>query len=140
VVSRLQTSQPEIAVDPIVLGELRFGIVLLSRGRRRARLEQWFEEGVRRLQCIPWDASSGLCWAQLLGKLRADGRDARQGQPDRGDGCHTTSRQPRSTSAISTPRASGCRPRGGLLSARPPYETHTIRKGSSYRRARCWRP
>ena len=66
--------EPELAVDPIILGEIRFGILLLARGRRRSRLERWFEEGVQRLQCIPWDASTGLRWAELIATLRAQGR------------------------------------------------------------------
>jgi hypothetical protein len=70
----LQRNEPELAVDPIILGELRFGILLLPRGRRRTRIERWFEEGVRRLQCIPWEASTGLRWAELLATLRSAGR------------------------------------------------------------------
>ena len=66
--------EPELAVDPIVLGEIGFGILLLARSRRRSRLERWFAEGVQRLQCIPWDASTGLRWADLLATLRAQGR------------------------------------------------------------------
>jgi toxin FitB len=31
--------EPELAVDPIILGEIRFGILLLARGRRRSRLD-----------------------------------------------------------------------------------------------------
>lgn len=74
VVEWLRRNEPELAVDPIILGEVRFGILLLERGRRRARLERWFEEGVRRLQCIPWEASTGLRWAELLAMLRSSGR------------------------------------------------------------------
>ena len=74
VVDWLRRNEPEIAVDPIILGEVRFGILLLPRGRRRSRLERWFEEGVRRLQCIPWEASTGLRWAELLATLRSSGR------------------------------------------------------------------
>jgi len=74
VVEWLRSNEPEIAVDPIILGEVRFGILLLPRGRRRGRLERWFEEGVRRLQCIPWEASTGLRWAELLATLRSSGR------------------------------------------------------------------
>ena len=74
VVEWLRSHEPEIAVDPIILGEVRFGILLLPRGRRRSRLERWFEEGVRRLQCIPWEASTGLRWAELLATLRSSGR------------------------------------------------------------------
>ncbi len=74
VVEWLGRNEPELAVDPIILGEIRFGILLLPRGHRRSRLERWFEEGVQRLQCIPWEASTGLRWAELLATLRAQGR------------------------------------------------------------------
>jgi hypothetical protein len=70
----LRRNERELAIDPIVLGELRFGILLLPKGRRRDRLEQWFDAGVRRLQCLPWDGGTGLRWAQLLARLRAAGR------------------------------------------------------------------
>lgn len=74
VVEWLRRNESEIAVDPIVLGEVRFGILLLSRGRRRSRLERWFDDGVRKLHCIPWEATTGLRWAELLAALRARGR------------------------------------------------------------------
>ena len=64
----------EMAIDPIVLGEIRFGIYLLPAGSRRQRLEHWFAEGVERLQCIPWKAATGLRWARLLADLRATGQ------------------------------------------------------------------
>jgi len=65
---------PELAVDPIILGEIRFGILLLPRGRCRTRLERWFEDGVQKFLCIPWEASTGLRWAELLATLRSKGR------------------------------------------------------------------
>ena len=74
VVDWLGQNEPEVAVDPIILGEIRFGVLLLPRGRRRSRLERWFEDGVQRLQCIPWEAATGLRWAELLATLRAEGR------------------------------------------------------------------
>jgi hypothetical protein len=74
VVDWLRQHEHEIAVDPVVLGEVRFGILLLPRGKRRARLERWFEAGVRRLHCVPWEAETGLRWAELLARLRAAGR------------------------------------------------------------------
>jgi hypothetical protein len=70
----LARNERDIAVDPVILGELRFGILLLARGRRRTRLERWFDEGVARLHCIAWDAPTGLRWAQLLADLRSKGR------------------------------------------------------------------
>jgi toxin FitB len=74
VIDWLGRNEPELAVDPIILGEIRFGILLLPSGRRRSRLERWFEDGVKRLQCIPWEVSTGLRWAELLARLRAEGR------------------------------------------------------------------
>ena len=70
----LKGHEREIAVDPVILGEIRFGILLLSKGRRRRKLEQWFDAGVQRLQCVPWDAETGLRWAELLAALRQTGR------------------------------------------------------------------
>jgi predicted nucleic acid-binding protein len=69
----LAANEAGIAVDPIVLGEIRFGILLLPKGRRRRRLEQWFDTGVQRLFCLPWEAATGLRWAQLLADLRKSG-------------------------------------------------------------------
>ena len=74
VVAWLRRHEPAIAVDPVILGEIRFGILLLPRGRRRGRLERWFDEGVRKLHCLPWEAETGLRWAELLARLRASGR------------------------------------------------------------------
>ncbi len=74
VVEWLRHNEADIAVDPVIVGEIRFGILLLPRGRRRTRLEQWFDEGIRRLHCLAWDATTGLRWAELLATLRASGR------------------------------------------------------------------
>ena len=74
VVQWLRSHELEIVVDPIIVGEIKFGILLMAQGKRRARLESWFDEGVRRIQCVPWDARIGLRWAELLADLRAAGR------------------------------------------------------------------
>ena len=74
VVEWLRQMERDIVVDPIVLGEVRFGILLLPKGKRRARLERWFDAGVQRLHCLPWEAETGLRWAELLARLRASGR------------------------------------------------------------------
>lgn len=74
VVDWLRDNEREIVVDPIILGEVRFGILLLRSGRRRASLERWFDAGLQRLRCLPWEAETGLRWAQLLASLRTAGR------------------------------------------------------------------
>lgn len=73
-VAWLAAHEAEIAVDPVVLGEIRFGILLLPVGKRRRRLEHWFDTGVQRLVCLPWEAATGLRWAKLLVELRRTGR------------------------------------------------------------------
>jgi len=74
VVEWLRRNEREIAVDPIILGEIRFGIHLLPGGRRRQRLERWFSEGVAKIVCLPWEAATGLRWAKLLADLRKSGQ------------------------------------------------------------------
>jgi len=69
----LRRKERQIVVDPIILGEIRFGIYLLPSGKRRRRLEAWFQQVVTKLLCLPWDALTGLRWAQLLADLRASG-------------------------------------------------------------------
>lgn len=74
VIEWLVRHEPEIAVDPIILGEIRFGILLLPRGKRRRRLELWFRQGVERIHCLAWEADTGLRWAELLATLRTSGQ------------------------------------------------------------------
>jgi predicted nucleic acid-binding protein len=74
VVEWLRRNERSIVVDPIILGEVRFGILLLARGARRDELERWFEQGIGRIQCLPWDSVVGIRWAQLLADLRRSGR------------------------------------------------------------------
>ena len=74
VVDWLRKNETEVAVDPIILGEIRFGIHLLPPGKRRRRLEEWFDEGVAGILCLPWEAATGLRWAKLLADLRTAGK------------------------------------------------------------------
>ncbi|HBY61580.1 MAG TPA: VapC toxin family PIN domain ribonuclease [Solibacterales bacterium] len=74
VVEWLRASERDIVVDPVILGELRFGILILSKRRKLVSLERWFDAGVGRVQCLPWDADTGLEWADLLARLRTSGK------------------------------------------------------------------
>ena len=73
VVDWLRANESEIAIDAIILGEIRFGIHLLPSGKRRRSLERWFEDGVAIIHCLPWDAQIGVRWAKLLADLRSAG-------------------------------------------------------------------
>lgn len=73
VVQWLRDHEHELAVNPIVLGELEYGILLLPSGRRRTRLQRWFREGVLCFRVLDFDAKSASTWAQLLARLRHKG-------------------------------------------------------------------
>jgi len=74
VIDWLRAHEADIAVDPVILGELRFGILILPKGKKRTALERWFDAGAGRLHCLPWDADTGLKWAELLAHLRRSGK------------------------------------------------------------------
>ena len=74
VVDWLRRNESQLIVDPIILGEVRFGIHLLPAGKRRRRLEAWFEDGIAKIMCLPWGAETGLRWAKLLADLRMAGK------------------------------------------------------------------
>ncbi len=74
VVAWLRAQESHIAIDPIILGELRFGILILPKGKKRTALERWFDAGVGRLHCLPWTSDTGLRWAELLARLRITGK------------------------------------------------------------------
>jgi hypothetical protein len=73
VVAWLRRNERDLVVDPIIVGEIRFGIYLVPAGRRRRRLEQWFDNGVGRIHCLAWELATGLRWARLLADLRTSG-------------------------------------------------------------------
>ncbi len=74
VIEWLTRNERDLVVNPVILGEVRFGILLLPSGRRRRKLESWFDDVTRRIHCVPWDAETGLRWAELLAHLRTLGR------------------------------------------------------------------
>jgi toxin FitB len=74
VIEWLRANERDPVVDPIILGELRFGNLLLPKGKKRTSRERWFDTGVQRLYCLPWEAETGLRWAELLAGLRTTGK------------------------------------------------------------------
>lgn len=74
VVEWLDVHEADFVVDSIVLGELCLGVLALPRGRKRARLEQWFEAVVATVDCLPWDAAVARRWAALVIDLKEKGK------------------------------------------------------------------
>ena len=70
----LREHESELAVNPIIVGELEYGILGLPAGRRRTRLLSWFSGVVRHLQLVELDADAAHIWATLLATLKRKGR------------------------------------------------------------------
>ena len=73
VVAWLEAYEGDFVVDAIVLGELRAGVLALPSGRKRTRLERWFDSLVRTIECLPWDLDVSLRRAILVARLRRKG-------------------------------------------------------------------
>lgn len=74
VVAWLEANESDLIVDSIIIGELRIGILALPRGRKRDRLEQWYETVVETIECLPWDATVSRRWAALVVELKRKGQ------------------------------------------------------------------
>ena len=73
VIEWLSRHGTEIAVNPIVLGELEYGILLLPSSKKRERLREWFAAGIKHLPVLELDAGTGRVWAVLLAELKRKG-------------------------------------------------------------------
>src|SRR5437763_6371490 len=73
VVCWLRKNEASLVVDSIIIGELRVGILTLPSGRKRERLEQWFEAVVEVIDCLPWDGAISRRWAELIVDLKKKG-------------------------------------------------------------------
>lgn len=74
VIDWLRRNETELGVNPIVVGELEYGILLLPAGRRRTRLLNWFAAGTGRLHVLDLDPDTAHVWASLLANLKRKGR------------------------------------------------------------------
>jgi predicted nucleic acid-binding protein len=74
VVNWLSDHEADYAVDSIVLGEMYLGVLAFPDGRKRARLQAWFETLAQAIACLPWDAAVGRRWARLVSDLRRKGQ------------------------------------------------------------------
>lgn len=74
VVDWLRDHDRRLVVNPIILGELEYGILLLPAGRRRTRLQNWFADGIKRLHVLDMDVDTAKVWAGLLAELKRKGR------------------------------------------------------------------
>ena len=73
VIDWLRKHESDLVVDSIILGELCIGLQALPSGRRRVRLEQWFEALAEAVEGLPWDVAVSRRWARLVVDLRRKG-------------------------------------------------------------------
>lgn len=64
----------DLVVNPIVVGELEYGILILPKGKRRNRLLEWFAATVEGMNILDIDAETASHWARLYAELRSLGK------------------------------------------------------------------
>lgn len=65
----LTRHEADLVVDPVILGELEYGILRLPVGKKRVALERWFEQTFATITCLSFDAKTARRWARLLSDL-----------------------------------------------------------------------
>ncbi len=73
VIDWLSDHESDLVVDSIILGELCIGVHALPSGRKRTRLERWFEALAEAVECLPWDVAVSRRWARLVVELKRKG-------------------------------------------------------------------
>ena len=69
----LAQNEGSLAVNPVILGEIEYGILLLPKGLRRDRLQAWFSKGVQKIRVLDLDTRTASIWAALLARLKSQG-------------------------------------------------------------------
>ena len=70
----LAAHESELTINPVILGELIYGITCLPKGKRRNELFDWLDSGIRYIGMLEFDAATAGHWAQLLAELKRNGR------------------------------------------------------------------
>lgn len=69
----LRRNEEHLAVTPIILGELEYGILLLHANKRKKQLEVWFEKIRSTAHCLDFDSKAASSWVHLLAHLKSKG-------------------------------------------------------------------
>ena len=74
VIDWLRRHDADLVVNPIIIGELQYGILLLPPSKKRTKLLAWFQRGIQKLNIVDIDAATAAVWAKLLADLKRKGR------------------------------------------------------------------
>ncbi|MEM1305317.1 MAG: PIN domain-containing protein [Planctomycetota bacterium] len=69
----LRGHEPDLLLSAVTMGEVRYGVLLLPKGRRRRNLERWLASGLARFPVVDFDEAVSQVWAELLAELRRNG-------------------------------------------------------------------
>ena len=69
----LRRNEEHLAVTPIILGELEYGVMLLLASKRKKQLEVWFKKIRSTACCLDFDSKAASSWAHLLAHLKSKG-------------------------------------------------------------------
>jgi predicted nucleic acid-binding protein len=67
-------NEQDIVTSPIVIGEVRAGILFLPQGKRRDALMEWYVKNVEQIGVVAFDAHSAVLWSELMADMRRRGR------------------------------------------------------------------
>jgi predicted nucleic acid-binding protein len=73
VVQWLEEHETVTMVDPIVMGEIWRGILMLPEGRKREGLRTWFDRLRRNIPCAVWTMETALVWAEICDFIQRNG-------------------------------------------------------------------
>jgi toxin FitB len=73
VIDWLTANERNLAVDSVIVGAPCVGILSLPHGRKRRQLEQWFEDVLQTVDCLPWDVTISRRWAKLVVDVKRKG-------------------------------------------------------------------
>ena len=73
VIEWLRRHEADLVVNPIILGEIEYGILIMPAGHRRARMEEWFDRVIQTLESVDLDKEAATAWARLLADLKERG-------------------------------------------------------------------
>ncbi len=76
VVAWLENHESDLFVFAVSIGEIRFGIARLPKGKRKQCFEKWFEELCRIFQdkVLAYDAAVATRWGDIQARQEASGR------------------------------------------------------------------
>jgi len=69
----LDENEAVATVDPIVMGEVWRGILMLPHGARREGLMAWFDRLRRNIPCTVWTMETALAWAEICDHVQRSG-------------------------------------------------------------------